>query len=422
MRLLHTLRDLTERLRRSRVLSLFQAVVVIAVAALFCQRRAWAWKTEGSSMPGNWARISDLGRRRSAGADRNTISFKEPNRLVEDAVRPWQGDAGLKGGGQPLNNPMKTASSSHSPQLVIHPARNHPLRVTTGIEAKEPQPIATTLVEEEQAAERGLARAPSRSDLSPPYLDSGPAGPQARRGRPEAFVGLGREFYLLLCFLPVAAAVGLSLRAASGHGGAPTVSGVGSQAGCTTSEPATAVEAPPMRGARTEEGVPLLAGEGSGPGVAVERPEGDKEQGRDCPIWVTFEPCLGPWTRVEKGDQMMATHAFRRWGIERFEIGAVTDVEKEQIGDGVAIVSKLTIGFPATSTILKKEWLKSLPAAEEQDPESFLSVPFVLLDRSLKRKIGRLDPRCRLPQREKTLIRERGWPLSDSLNTPPEEP
>ncbi len=116
---------------------------------------------------------------------------------------------------------------------------------------------------------------------------------------------------------------------------------------------------------------------------------------------------------------MIATHAFKRWGIERFEVGVVTKIEKTKVRNRIEIIDKLTIGFPADRTILKLKELSSLPASEDRDPEPFLSVPFVLLDRGLNRKINTLGPR--LPDRVKTLNREGVW-SSNLLNPLPEEP
>ncbi len=413
MRLLHQLRDLRERLRQSPVLlkALFGAGLV-ALTALHPRALAWTTKEKKSTMAGDCVYISDLSEKGSFGAYQNSTSFKEPIRFVEDPVRALQSDAHLKEGRQVLANLTKTALSSHSPQRVIHPARKPLLHGTTKVEAKQSQPTGMTLVEEEQGADRDLARAQNQSDLSPPEWDPGPGRTKAKRGSSFIFVGLLPEFHFLFYFLLIAS-IGRSIRVVSGYGGAPTTLGVESKMGA---DPATAVEDPSKIGTQTEEDI---SDESSGSEVVAKKPEGDKQQGRDYPIWVTFEPSLGPWTKVKEGDQMIATHAFKRWGIERFEVGVVTKIEKTKVRNRIEIIDKLTIGFPADRTILKLKELSSLPASEDRDPEPFLSVPFVLLDRGLNRKINTLGPR--LPDRVKTLNREGVW-SSNLLNPLPEEP
>ncbi len=53
---------------------------------------------------------------------------------------------------------------------------------------------------------------------------------------------------------------------------------------------------------------------------------------RESPVWVEFEPHLGPWVEITKGDQFVATHEFdfHPCKVNRGEVGSVVELKLEE--------------------------------------------------------------------------------------------
>ena len=127
---------------------------------------------------------------------------------------------------------------------------------------------------------------------------------------------------------------------------------------------------------------------------------------RNSPVYIEFEPCLGPWIEINEEDQFVATHDFdfHTFKMKRNEVGSVVKLERGKgIVPGTSIIKNVTLAFPTEAVFI--EWILSEPSEEIDTslPTPFWMSPFLLLPKENKVHISNLS---NLKLKEKTPIKE----------------
>lgn len=371
MRLLNQLRGIAGRLRRRERLwsSLIKDVALMVVLAI-SRSRAIAWEGKKPQLPDICMDISDLGTKPSMEAHQAELA---------------EGDS------LATANPHRLTRSADPSRLILHSPCRRPLESVINQEATEFRRPATTLVE---------GQCPDVINL------------QARNEHIEPQLNSRSEFDLFAYLLRIAS-IGLPLRRLAAN--------MGSEAGPSgdvDKEPSTS--SPDVKGKSTSEEfvqpeteIPGL----STPIVKVDRPADDYKYGRDRPVWIRFEPMVGPWVSIAPGDQFVATHDFPRFGIQQWEVGSVIAVTLEETPTPTLVIN-LILGFPVNPVRRYTTSVKPPVHIEDSNPEPFLSTPFVLLDKGSRHNLPVLRFEGNEKDRVQDLTREGTNPFLSRSSLP----
>ena len=126
---------------------------------------------------------------------------------------------------------------------------------------------------------------------------------RARNEHIEPQLNSRSEFDLFAYLLRIAS-IGLPLRRLAAN-----MRSEAGPSGDVGKEPSTS--SPDVKGKSTSEEIVQPETEIPGlstPIVKVDRRADDYKYHRDRPVWIRFEPMVGPWVSIAPGDQFVATH------------------------------------------------------------------------------------------------------------------
>lgn len=270
--------------------------------------------------------------------------------------------------------------SSHQPRLVIHSPRRPSLNLDAPLQGREShaafessviETVDSTSTSLEASADRDVPRPPSRRELSPPgfYEDVPELRSRNPLYSPEWALETSSDFWTRLLF-----EVGIALRFQvlvdkMASGSQPAVG--------TSNKPQDAAK--PLTETTPEVKIPSMLHE-TGPRPDVQPPPDNDKKRQSQPVWIGYEPRFAPWVPpLEKGDQLLATRTFVKWGIQQWEIGEVTDVEP--------LSGLVYVGFHRDGNQYFQEADTSDNRIDDNEREPYYSRSFVFLDRSLKREL-----------------------------------
>ena len=107
---------------------------------------------------------------------------------------------------------------------------------------------------------------------------------------------------------------------------------------------------------------------------------------QDSPVWIEFEPWLGSWIEITKGDQFVATHTFtfHRFKIERREVGSVVKISMEEsVVPDTFITKSVILEFPTESVISGWDFSEPVEEIDATRPTPFPMSPFLLLPKKV---------------------------------------
>ena len=106
----------------------------------------------------------------------------------------------------------------------------------------------------------------------------------------------------------------------------------------------------------------------------------------DSPVWIEFEPWLGSWIKINKGDQFVATHNFNfhSFKIERGKIGSVVKIDMEEsVVPDRFITKSVFLEFPTDSLISGWDFSEPVEEIDATRPTPFPISPFLLLPKKV---------------------------------------
>lgn len=133
-----------------------------------------------------------------------------------------------------------------------------------------------------------------------------------------------------------------------------------------------------------EADIPSASDDRLSPKIGIETSANDgPEKGKD-PIWIRYQPRFGPWVTIAVGDQLVATHRFKRFGIKEWQIGEIVEIEDS---------GHIIVGFHPDAPSYYSNEPELYTHINDNEPEPYWSSPFVLLESSLKRVLPPLGLR-----------------------------
>lgn len=112
----------------------------------------------------------------------------------------------------------------------------------------------------------------------------------------------------------------------------------------------------------------------------------DSAPKRDSPVWIEFEPWLGSWIEINKGDQFVATYNFNfhRFKIERGKVGSVVKIDMEEsIVPDIFITKSVIFEFQTDSLISGWDFSEAVEEIDATRPTPFPISPFLLLPKKV---------------------------------------
>ena len=129
--------------------------------------------------------------------------------------------------------------------------------------------------------------------------------------------------------------------------------------------------------------------------IGTETSSSDGVEREKHPIWIRDEPRFGPWVTIAVDDPLAATHKFRRFGIREWQIGEITEIAES----GRLVI----VGFHPDVPSYYSNEPELYTGIRDNKVEPSWSSPFVLLERSLKRRLPSL------PRRDEERTRHLAW-------------